>query len=68
MFLNPETEIGRQISKSIVQADFDDDCATDEDKKNNAQRLYKKSYDKALRDSICKKSKDLAMQKDLLKT
>ena len=29
---------------------------------------YKKSYDKALRDSICKKSKDLAMQKDLLKT
>ena len=42
MFLNPETEIGRQISKSIVQADFDDDCATDEDMKNNAQRLLHK--------------------------
>ena len=42
MFLDPETEIGRQISKSIVQADFDDDCATDEDMKNNAQRILQK--------------------------
>ena len=42
MFLDKDTEIGRQISKSIVQADFDDDCATDDEMKNNAQRLLLK--------------------------
>lgn len=35
-FLDRETDIGRQVSKSIVAADFDDDCATDEDMQENA--------------------------------
>lgn len=30
-FLDPDTEMGRKIGVSIVQADFDDDVATDED-------------------------------------
>lgn len=35
-FLDRDTDIGRQVSKSIVAADFDDDCATDDDMKDNA--------------------------------
>lgn len=35
-FLDQNTEIGRQIGKSIVAADFDDDCCTDEDMHTNA--------------------------------
>ena len=35
-FLDQEHDIGRQVSKSIVAADFDDDCATDEDMQENA--------------------------------
>jgi hypothetical protein len=30
-FLDIDTEIGRKIQKSIVQADFDDDVATDDE-------------------------------------
>ena len=30
-FLDQNTEIGRKIGKSIVHADFDDDCATDDE-------------------------------------
>ena len=37
-FLDRDTDIGRQVSKSIVAADFDDDCATDEDMQENAQK------------------------------
>ena len=38
-FLDTDTRIGRQINSSIVQADFDDDCATDEDMHTNATRI-----------------------------
>ena len=38
-FLDPNTKIGRQIGKSIVEAEFDDDCNTDEEMQMNASRL-----------------------------
>ena len=38
-FLDPSTSIGQEISRSIVRAEFDDDVATDDDMKANAERL-----------------------------
>ena len=47
-FLDKTTEIGRQVSKSIVAADFDDDCATDDDMKHNAQKAMIRELSKGV--------------------
>lgn len=46
--LDPSTKLGREISKNIVVADFDDDCATDDDMKANATRLLEKELRKGV--------------------
>lgn len=40
--MDKSTKIGNQISKSLVQAEFDDDCATDDDMKENAIRILQR--------------------------
>lgn len=47
-FLDRDTDIGRQVSKSIVAADFDDDCATDDDMKDNAQKAMIRELTKGI--------------------
>lgn len=47
-FLDRETDLGRQVSKSIVAADFDDDCATDEDMQENAQKAMIRELTKGI--------------------
>ena len=37
-FLDQSTEIGRMVSKSIVQTTIDDDCATDDEIQDSSQR------------------------------
>ena len=38
-FLDPSTEMGRRVSKSIVQTSIDDDCATDEEIMTGSQQV-----------------------------
>ena len=40
--MDKSTKIGNQIAKSLVQAEFDDDCATDDDMKDNAIRILQR--------------------------
>lgn len=47
-FLDRDTDIGRQVTKSIVAADFDDDCATDEDMQENAQKAMIRELTKGI--------------------
>ena len=47
-FLDQNTNIGAEISRSIVKAEFDDDVATDDDMKNNAVRLLNKELSSAI--------------------
>ena len=47
-FLDKSTDIGRQVSKSIVAADFDDDCATDDGMKQNAQKAMIRELSKGI--------------------
>mmetsp|Transcript_13231 Transcript_13231/g.22450 ORF Transcript_13231/g.22450 Transcript_13231/m.22450 type:complete len:140 (-) Transcript_13231:32-451(-) len=55
-FLDRSTEIGRQVSQSLVQAEFDDDCATDEDMKANADGMIQRELSKAVdRYLVCKR-------------
>lgn len=46
--MDRDTEIGRQVSKSIHQADFDDDCQTDDDMKDNAQKAMIRELTKGI--------------------
>ena len=55
--LDPSTKLGREISKSIVAADFDDDCATDDDMKANACRLLEKELRKGVEVYLIAKQK-----------
>jgi hypothetical protein len=59
--LDKSTKIGNQISKSIVQAEFDDDCATDDDMKDNAIRILQRD----LKSSIEKFQNDKKLVKNL---
>ena len=47
-FLAPSTSIGAEISRSIVRAEFDDDVATDDDMKNNAEKLLNRELSGAI--------------------
>ena len=47
-FLDSDTKMGREIHKCIVAADFDDDCATDEDMQSNAVRVLEKELKKGI--------------------
>ena len=47
-FLDQNTKIGAEISRSIVKAEFDDDVATDDDMKANAERLLNKELAQAI--------------------
>ena len=47
-FLDRDTDLGRQVSKSIVAADFDDDCDTDEDMQENAQKAMIRELTKGI--------------------
>lgn len=56
-FLDKTTDIGRQVSKSIVAADFDDDCATDDGMKSNAQKAMISELTKGIDKYLsCKKT------------
>ena len=48
-FLNKKTEIGRMVSKNIVQSSLDDDVMTDEEMIECANRVLKKEVDRAIR-------------------
>jgi hypothetical protein len=54
--LDENTKLGREISKSIVEAEIDDDCATDEDMKDNASRLLEKELKKGIEQYLQAKS------------
>ena len=47
-FLDKDTEMGRKISRCIVEADYDDDCATDEDTAYNAITLLEKELNQTI--------------------
>lgn len=47
-FLDPNTAIGCEISRSIVRAEFDDDVATDDDMKDNAEKLLNRELQNAI--------------------
>lgn len=54
-FLDPSTDIGRQIGKSIVQQDFDDDCNTDEEMMNTATRVLQKELARGITNFLAAK-------------
>ena len=57
-FLDQDTSIGREISRCIVQADFDDDCATDEDMHENATRVLEKELKRGITSYLSAKNED----------
>ena len=64
-FLDSDTKIGREIGKSIVQADFDDDCATDEDMQLNAVRVLEKELKRGIEQFLI--AKEEGKESDLIK-
>lgn len=56
-FLDPSTSIGAEISRSIVRAEFDDDVATDDDMKNNAEKLLNRELTGAINKYLASKNK-----------
>ena len=47
-FLDRDTEIGAEISRSIVRADFDDDVATDDNMEQNATRIMNRELQRGI--------------------
>ena len=41
-FLNDKTEMGKVIRKTIIDGDIDDDCATDNEQKEDAKEMMRK--------------------------
>ena len=47
-FLDRDTKIGAEISRSIVRADFDDDVATDDNMEQNATRIMNRELSRGI--------------------
>ncbi len=41
-FMNDKTEMGKEIKKTIIDGDIDDDCATDEEQMEDAKEMMLK--------------------------
>jgi hypothetical protein len=67
-FLDTNTQIGAEISRSIVKAEFDDDVATDDDMKVNAEKLLNRELTGAIDKYLkCKNKAELVKNVNLEK-
>lgn len=62
-FLNKRTEVSKQINSNIVPAEFDDDCNTDDEMVQNAQRMLQKELARGINNYVMAKAEGRALKR-----